>query len=175
MITQSLSGVWQMREVQNSKWLPVTVSGGTYTDLPAAGQIPDPFVGENEKVVQGVADRDWEYYYEFLVVPELLREDKVELICTGLDTLAEITLNGQLLGQTNAMFRTSRWEVFTRREYPRSIRPDGRYDHHCNFPCLIDLGQFLKIPSTIAPAMTTRAGCKSCFVPLATAARSFLY
>jgi beta-mannosidase len=111
MITQSLSGTWQMRDLQSSNWLPATVPGGTYTDLLTTRQIPDPFAGENEKEVQWVADRDWEYCHEFMVMPELLSEERVELICTGLDTLAEITLNGQPLGQTNNMFRTYRWEV----------------------------------------------------------------
>jgi beta-mannosidase len=113
MITQSLSGTWQMREhnSQSSRWLPATVPGGTYTDLLAAGQIPDPFFSENEKQVQWVADRDWEYCQEFIVVPELLDEDRVQLVCSGLDTLAEITLNGQPLGQTDNMFRTYRWDV----------------------------------------------------------------
>lgn len=111
MITQSLSGAWQMREVNSSRWLPATVPGGTYTDLLAAGQIPDPFIGENEKEVQWVADCDWEYCQEFIVNPELLAEDRVELVCSGLDTLAEISLNGQPLGQTDNMFRTYRWEV----------------------------------------------------------------
>ena len=111
MITQSLSGAWQLRDLQGSQWLPATVPGGTYTDLLAGRQIPDPFVGENEKQVQWVADRDWEYCHEFMVLPQVLEEDKVELVCTGLDTLAEITLNGQTLGQTNNMFRTYRWDV----------------------------------------------------------------
>ncbi len=111
MITQSLSGAWQMRDIRTSSWLPATVPGGTYTDLLAAGQIPDPFWGENEKQVQWVADRDWEYCHEFMVLPQLLGEDRLELVCEGLDTLAEITLNGQPLGQTNNMFRTYRWDI----------------------------------------------------------------
>ena len=113
MVTQSLSGAWQMRErdAQSSTWLPATVPGGTYTDLLAAGQIPDPFLGENEKQVQWVADRDWEYCHEFMVAPELLAQGWVDLVCDGLDTLAEITLNGQPLGQTDNMFRAYRWDV----------------------------------------------------------------
>src|SRR5512144_1782767 len=111
MVTQSLSGAWQMRELNTGQWLPATVPGGTYTDLLAAGLIPDPFLGENEKQVQWVADRDWEYCHQFTVMPELMREDKVELICAGLDTLAEITLNGKPLGHTNNMFRSYQWDV----------------------------------------------------------------
>lgn len=111
MIAQSLSGAWQMREFNSRKWLNATVPGGTYTDLLAAGQIPDPFFGENEKKVQWVADHDWEYCQEFLVSEEMISQDRVELVCEGLDTLAEITLNGQPLAQTNNMFRTYRWDV----------------------------------------------------------------
>ena len=111
MNTQSLSGVWQMRELNTNEWLPALVPGGTYTDLMAANKIPDPFDQENEKQVQWVADRDWEYTREFEVSSDLLSEDRVELVCYGLDTLAEVTLNGQLLGKTDNMFRTYRWEV----------------------------------------------------------------
>ncbi|MFT3890580.1 MAG: glycoside hydrolase family 2 protein [Anaerolineales bacterium] len=113
MIKQSLSGAWQMRECEanSSKWIPATVPGGTYMDLLTAGEIPDPFLGENEKQVQWVAERDWEYCHEFIVLPELLNEDRVELVCEGLDTVAEISLNGQPLAQTNNMFRTYRWDV----------------------------------------------------------------
>jgi beta-mannosidase len=111
MFSQSLSGTWQMRELNTSEWLPATVPGGTYTDLMASGKIPDPFLGENEKQVQWVAARDWEYRREFQVEQNLLDEDRVELVCMGLDTLAEVTLNGQLLGKTDNMFRTYRWDV----------------------------------------------------------------
>jgi beta-mannosidase len=111
MTSQSLSGAWQMRDTQSTQWLPATVPGGTYTDLLAAGQIPDPFWGKNEQQVQWIADHDWEYCREFLVSPSLLDEDRVELVCCGLDTLAEVTLNGQALGRTNNMFRTYRWDA----------------------------------------------------------------
>ena len=80
MIHQSLSGAWQMREAQSGSWLSSTVPGGTYIDLLAAGQIPDPFLGENEKQVQWVADLDWEYCHKFIAAPELLAQDRVELV-----------------------------------------------------------------------------------------------
>ena len=111
MLYQSLCGTWQMRELNTGEWLPATVPGGTYTDLMEAGRIPDPFLGENETQVQWVAERDWEYRREFQVQRELLGEDRVELVCTGLDTLAEVTLNGEFLGTTDNMFRTYRWDV----------------------------------------------------------------
>src|SRR5512133_2844480 len=111
VINQSLSGAWKMRALPDNNWFPATVPGGTYTDLFAVGQIPDPFLSENEYQVQWVANRDWEYCREFAVRPGLLEEERVELVCLGLDTLAEVTLNGHLIGQTDNMFRSYRWDV----------------------------------------------------------------
>ena len=111
MIHQSLAGAWQMRELKTQEWLPAVVPGEIYVDLLAAEKIPDPFLEMNENQVQWVADRDWEYQREFQVDETLLNEDRVELVCLGLDTLAEVTLNGQMIGKTNNMFRTYRWDV----------------------------------------------------------------
>lgn len=77
----------------------------------AIGLIPDPFVADNEKRVQWVAENDWEYRRAFMPDPELLAEEYIFLVCDGLDTLAEVSLNGQLLGKTDNMFRQYRWEI----------------------------------------------------------------
>jgi beta-mannosidase len=88
-----------------------TVPGGVHTDLLALGRIPDPFVGDNERRVQWVAEADWEYRYQFAVAPELLRQPHIWLACDGLDTLATVSLNGHELGQAANMFRHYRWDV----------------------------------------------------------------
>ncbi|MBN1640463.1 MAG: glycoside hydrolase family 2 protein [Anaerolineae bacterium] len=85
--------------------------GGVHTDLMAAGRIRDPFVGDEEKRVQWVAESDWVYRTRFDVDPALLAEDRVMLACEGLDTLAEVTLNGQLLGKADNMFRHYEWDA----------------------------------------------------------------
>ena len=65
----------------------------------ANGRIPDPFVADNEKRVQWVAESDWEYERIVSVDAELLSEERVMLVCDGLDTLAEVRLNGQPVGK----------------------------------------------------------------------------
>lgn len=61
MRTQSLTGDWQFRQAGTAEWLPATVPGGAHTDLLALGRIPDPFVGDNERRVQWVAEAGWHY------------------------------------------------------------------------------------------------------------------
>ncbi len=111
MYIQSLNGAWQFRQAGNDEWLPGQVPGSVHTDLLALGRIPDPFVADNEKRVLWVAESDWEYRRTFDVEAALLAADRVYLVCDGLDTLAEVRLNGQLLGRTDNMFRRYEWEV----------------------------------------------------------------
>jgi beta-mannosidase len=111
MNVQSLSGSWQFRQSGNLDWLPATVPGGVHTDLLANGLIPDPFSGDNEKRVQWVAQQDWEYRLHFHLDPSVKAMPQIWLVCDGLDTLAEISLNGELLGRTANMFRQYRWDV----------------------------------------------------------------
>ena len=111
MIFQDLVGVWQFRQTGSVDWLPASVPGGVHTDLLALGMIPDPFVGDNEVRVQWVAEADWEYQLVFTSQAELLNQAQIELVCDGLDTLAELSLNGEVLGKTENMFRQYRFEL----------------------------------------------------------------
>ncbi len=111
MNKQTLSGTWQFRQSGSQKWLPATVPGGVHTDLLALGLIPDPFAADNEKKVQWVAESDWEYRRSFRLDKGLAGEEHRTLVCDGLDTLAEVSLNGRLLGKTDNMFRRWSWDV----------------------------------------------------------------
>ena len=93
MKTQSLSGAWEFRQSGMEQWAPATVPGGVHHDLLALGRIPDPFVADNEKKVQWVAESDWEYRRYFLVDEELAQREHIDLVCDGLDTLATVSLN----------------------------------------------------------------------------------
>jgi beta-mannosidase len=108
---QSLGGEWLFREVDEDRWLPAEVPGSVHVDLLRAGRIPDPFVGDAEKRVQWVAERDWIYRKTFEVDGALWEEDRIALVCDGLDTLAEVRLNGRVLSETANMFRQYEWEV----------------------------------------------------------------
>ncbi len=108
---QSLAGSWQFRQVGETEWLPAVVPGGVHTDLLSAGKIVDPFAGQNESQAAWVAQRDWEYQRSFSLDRALEPDERIELVCEGLDTLAKVFINDILVFSTDNMFRTYHWNV----------------------------------------------------------------
>ncbi|HKJ02536.1 MAG TPA: hypothetical protein VJ997_08780, partial [Longimicrobiales bacterium] len=103
---------WRFHGTSDTTWLPARVPGTVHTDLLAAGRIPDPFAGAVEDDLQWIEDEAWTYRLDFDVDPRLLGEDRLELVFDGLDTYADVTLNGRALLSADNMFRT--WRVDAR-------------------------------------------------------------
>ncbi|MFH0921404.1 MAG: glycoside hydrolase family 2 protein [Fibrobacterota bacterium] len=109
--TLSLNGAWKFREAGKGPWLAATVPGTVHTDLLANKKIPDPFWADNEQRLQWIDTKDWEYTREFHVAAALLKEERVELVADGLDTLAEIRVNNVRVAATNDMFIEYRFDI----------------------------------------------------------------
>ncbi|MFI1211501.1 glycoside hydrolase family 2 protein [Streptomyces sp. NPDC020802] len=98
---------WVLRH--DGATLPASVPGCVHTDLLAAGIIPDPFLGRNETEVAWVGRRDWTYETTLTPVPG--GHEQTDLVFDGLDTAAEIRLDGRLLGSVRNMHRSYRFDV----------------------------------------------------------------
>ena len=94
-----------------SHWLKARVPGCIHTDLFRHKRIPDPFWGSNEKELQWIEERDWEYRCRFAVEPRFCDHEHIELVAEGLDTIASIRLNGHNIGSTENMFLGHRFDV----------------------------------------------------------------
>lgn len=100
---------WKFRKKGDSKWLAAKVPGTVHTDLFRNKIIPDPFFGANEKQLQWIENDDWQYETTFTVSGEELENENCFLQFDGLDTYAEILLNGTKILSADNMFRT--WKV----------------------------------------------------------------
>ncbi|GAA1875582.1 glycoside hydrolase family 2 protein [Asanoa iriomotensis] len=90
--------------------IPAAVPGCVHTDLLAAGLIPEPFHDRNETLLQWVGRTTWTYTARFdWRGPG--GHDRVDLVCEGLDTIADLELNGVPLGSTANMHRSYRFDV----------------------------------------------------------------
>ena len=104
---------WQFKNATDKEWLPATVPGTVHTDLLANKKIPDPNYRNNEKDLQWIDKADWEYRTQFNASKSLMNNDRVELIFNGLDTYADVWLNGEMILQADNMFRSWKLEVKT--------------------------------------------------------------
>jgi beta-mannosidase len=100
---------WQFRRADTGKWYPATVPGTIHTDLMAAGLINDPYYGDNEHRVQWVEEAEWEYRCSFNLPGAMQSARQLFLQFDGLDTRANVYLNGVLILQADNMFR--QWTV----------------------------------------------------------------
>ncbi len=95
----SLNGEWKFRQVENAEWYNATVPGCNYLDLIANDLIKDPFYGTNEKDLYWVSEKDWEYTKTFELQDDILKAEKINLVCKCLDTICDIFVNGNLIGK----------------------------------------------------------------------------
>lgn len=106
-----IKSAWAKRTNQQTNWRPARVPGSVHTDLMREGVIADPFYRLNERGVQWVDKEDWLYETTFEPTAALLAAERQELELLGLDTYAEVRLNGELLCKADNMFRTWRVDV----------------------------------------------------------------
>ncbi|MGL5819156.1 MAG: glycoside hydrolase family 2 protein [Phycicoccus sp.] len=86
--------------------VPAVVPGCVHTDLLAAGLIPDPYLDRNEELLAWIGDTTWRYETTVELTADRLRaSDRHELCFDGLDTIAEITVNGIEVARTENMHR----------------------------------------------------------------------
>ena len=103
------AGTWRMHESGSDIWHEAHIPGSVYADLMADGTMPDPFYRDNEFAFFDLMKKDWEYVCTF-TLPEKL-PSRVELVCEGLDTLADVFLNGTSIGHADNMHITWAWDV----------------------------------------------------------------
>ena len=111
MIERMLHDNWTMHRIGEKEWIPAVVPGSVYGDLLREGRMEDPFWKDNEDKALALMDDDYEYRAVFSCDIGMLASDEVLLQFDGLDTIADITLNGTTLGHADNMHRIWRYSV----------------------------------------------------------------
>ncbi len=89
--------------------IPATVPGQVHTDLEREGLLADPTFDRNEDAGKWVGRADWSYRRTVDVDPKGF--ERVDLVCDGLDTVAELSLDGVVVGTTRNMHRRYRFDA----------------------------------------------------------------
>jgi beta-mannosidase len=110
---------WTFRQVGREEWYPAEVPGVVHLDLHRNELIAEPFFASVEEDLQWIGKTDWEYRKEFAVPPDVLEHEHIELVFDGLDTYAEVYVNGELVLEADNMYRW--WRVLV----DGKLRPEG--------------------------------------------------
>ena len=121
--TIDIDGVWQARiapgdaavkdHPREARWFTAQVPGSIQEDLIAAHRLPDPMKGINEAPLQWVGLTAWEMRKTLTLDAAQLGHDRLDLVFDGLDTFAEVFVNGHRVISADNAHR--RWRADVRR------------------------------------------------------------
>ena len=111
MITQSLHENWSMEIVRKAGSYPTQVPGSVYSTLLEAGQMEDPYYRDNEGKALALMENDFVWTLRFVPEESVLACAHQILRFEGVDTVADIRLNGVLLSHVENMHRTFEFDT----------------------------------------------------------------
>jgi len=139
-----LNGQWMFRRACTSDgWLPATIPGAVHTDLQANGLIGNPYLGCNNIHLAWVDSADWEYRKTFDLPISISKESEIDLVFEGLDTYADVYLNGVKVLAARNMFR--QWRV-----------PCTKYLNKRNNELLVVFRSALRVTDSLAGRLNYR-------------------
>ena len=96
-----LNGTWQLKKADETLLCPVEIPGSVLSGLTEHGLLEDPFYRMNEYPTRELLKNDFIFSREF----ELKKEEGrvYALCCDGIDTVADIFINGMLIKHVDNM------------------------------------------------------------------------
>ncbi|MDR1537702.1 MAG: glycoside hydrolase family 2 protein [Clostridiales bacterium] len=112
MTKYSLNGQWILNYINNgaAETLPAQAPGSVYADLLANGKMDDPYWRDNELQALELMENDYAYSKHF-IMPQDFAGGKLRLVCEGLDTIADIHVNGKHVGYADNMHRIWKFDL----------------------------------------------------------------
>ena len=90
--------------------VPAEVPGNCEMDLVRAGVLPPPEIGLNARAFRSCEGYQWLYTKTF-EAPNLPSGGRALLVFDGIDTLADIFMNGEKIGEADNMFIPHRFDI----------------------------------------------------------------
>ena len=106
MIKRDLKNNFQISISGQDDWYSMTVPSSAMDTFCRAGILPDPYYGMNEYKWTEFWRNDFDIRGTFSMSAEEISRDQILLTFYGIDTIADIFLNGEKLGHTENMHRT---------------------------------------------------------------------
>lgn len=138
---QEISNGWKFRQARLTNWYPATVPGVVHTDLLANKIIEDPFFRLNERGLQWIDKEDWVYETKFDINSDIFNKENIRFDFKGLDTYADVYLNGEKILGADNMFRE--WKVDVKGKVKEK---DNELQIYFHSPIKIDIPKWYALP-----------------------------
>ena len=111
VIVQSLNQGWAFTGDTLDINMQVDVPSVVQQSLYENSLMPHPYLGTVENDLLWISDHHWDYTLHFDADKELLDKENIELVFEGIDTYADVSLNGEKLFFADNQFRTWKQDV----------------------------------------------------------------
>ena len=111
VVAQLLNQGWTLTGDTLDINMQVDVPSVVQQSLYDNGLIPHPYLGTVENQLLWISDHSWDYTLRFNADKDLLEKENIELEFEGIDTYAEVKLNGEKLFFADNQFRVWKHEV----------------------------------------------------------------
>lgn len=91
-------------------WMAISAPGDTYLALVEAKRLDHPFIARNETNAEWIRHREW-WWHTRVAIDAVAEREKAELVFDGLDTFADIYVDGNRIAASNNMFTQLRVDV----------------------------------------------------------------
>ncbi|MCU7497086.1 MAG: glycoside hydrolase family 2 protein [Ignavibacteria bacterium] len=107
--------------IKPDEWHKASVPGTVHTDLLLNKLIDEPFYADNELNLQWIGEVNWLYRISFDIPEGFDSESPASLVFEGLDTVADIFLNGNSIGTVSNMFLEYHFDVTGRLNKEKNV------------------------------------------------------
>lgn len=117
MTEQLLSQNWTLTILGDNVYhiggdpIPASVPGSVYSCLLENKLMPDPYWRDNELDALKLMENDFIFAETFVPEKDILESGRIVLRFDGIDTIADIVLNGEFLGHAENMHRSFEYDV----------------------------------------------------------------
>jgi beta-mannosidase len=95
---------WEVFHPVKKVWMPFGQKGSVQECLWQSGELPDPYIADNETRYQWIEDHDWTFRTQFYLHESFAKADTLVLDLPNLDTYATILINGKEFAHTDNFF-----------------------------------------------------------------------
>ncbi|MBR6775244.1 MAG: glycoside hydrolase family 2 protein [Bacteroidales bacterium] len=110
-LIQNLNDSWTVTTDTLDIKMKVDVPSIIQADMYENGLIPHPYKSNIEPQLLWIPQHEWTYTLDFNAEDYILKEDVIELVFEGIDTYADVWLNGEHILYSDNMFRTYSCDV----------------------------------------------------------------